>query len=130
MSSQETSTGKAIAQKPGASGAQVQQPATEQTNALVVVTKSNSLQDFFERLRAGNQKQKTYEDFVSKLETFIQFRESYDGGGLLLDISNPMQDTEITITNLDLILATLDKAIEMGMAVKARYESEMLALNI
>lgn len=130
MSSQKTSTGQSIAQSTGASSAPVQQPVTDATNTLVVVAKSNSLQDFFERLKAGNQKQKTYEEFIAKLETFIEFRESYDGGGLLMDVSNPITGKEITITNLELILATVDKAIEMGNAVKARYESEMLALGI
>lgn len=111
-----------------------QTPATaekqQQASTTNQTSKPNNVQEVFERLKAGNHKQRMYEEFTAKLDNVKTFREKFDGGGLTMTIENPSTEDEITITNLDLILSTLDRSIKMGNDVKERIEMELLNMGI
>ena len=132
MSNSKNLTGLTIA--PTASTPTTAVSTTTATTEKVTPSQPNpkpaNLQEVFERLKIGNQKQKMYEDFSLKLDNVKAFRESYDGGGLLMVIKNPISGQEITISNLDLILSTIDKSVKMGDEVKGRIEDELLKMAI
>ncbi|WP_394991929.1 hypothetical protein [Emticicia sp.] len=131
MSNPKNSTGLTIAQTTDTPSLAVSTPSTtENVVSKPTNQKPVNLQEVFERLKAGNQKQKMYEEFFLKLDNVKNFRESFDGGGLLMVISNPISGNEITISNLDLILSTVDKSIKMGNDVKERIEVELLQMGI
>ena len=131
MSNPKNSTGLTIAQTTDTPSLAVSNPSTtENVVSKPTNQKPVNLQEVFERLKAGNQKQKMYEEFSLKLDNVKNFRESFDGGGLVMVISNPISGNEITISNLDLIHTTVDKSIKMGNDVKERIEFELMQMGI
>lgn len=131
MSNLKNSTVQPIAQTSNAPTVPVITPAaTEKVAPTPQTAKPANVQEVFERLKVGNQKQKMYEEFSAKLENVKTFREKFDGGGLVMLIQNPVTKDEINISNLDLILSTIDKSIKMGNDVKERIEIELMQIGI
>lgn len=131
MSNSKNSTGLSIAQTASTPTTAV---STTTTTENVVSSPSNqkptNLQEVFDRLKAANHKQKMYEEFSLKFDKVNNFRENHDGGGLIMTISNPITHEEISISNLDLILSTIDRSIKMGNDVKERIEIELMQMGI
>ena len=100
---------------------------TPAPTALVVLQpqKTTTLKEVFERNDAITRKREAYNDFCKKLDEFIYFRETHDGGALKTTIENE-EGKRVVIANLQMNLDYLDMVILKGKEAKEQLELDIL----
>lgn len=100
----------------------------EATTATIAPSKT--LHEKFEQLRVMNSKKAFYDEFADRLANVVDFRDSHDGSGLVLNIANQSNAKSVVFSNQNMILDFLDNAIKQGKTIKENFEREIMAFEV